>query len=61
MRSGIVSARRVAGWNSLRQDMSRRRRLLVQKPRQELNLDPSIIAARQMMQEMQHEIANQVD
>ena len=61
MRSGIVSARRVAGWNSLRQDMSRRRRLLVQKPRQELNLDPSIIAARQMMQEMQHEIADQVD
>ena len=61
MRSGIVSARRVAGWNSLRQDMSRRRRLLVQKPRQELSLDPSIIAARQMMQEMQHEIADQVD
>ena len=61
MRSGIVSARRVAGWNSLRQDMSRRRRLLVQKHRQELSLDPSIIAARQMMQEMQHEIADQVD
>ena len=61
MRSNIVSARKVAGWNNLRQDMTRRRRLLVRKTLENHNLDPAVLAARQMMVEMQQEIADLVD
>lgn len=63
MRSNIVSSRRIAGWNSLRQDMTRRRRLLVRKSDEQSHdmSSEQYLAGRQMMVDYRSEIADQVD
>lgn len=63
MRSTMVSARKNAGWNHLRQDVARRRRLLVRKSEQGYSTtsDAEYLAARRLMAELSSEIADLVD